>query len=276
MKLRLSCAVLVFSMSTSLLAQAPAQPVAAEAAPAEAAAAAVPVVEAAAVDPAAAVADALAALAQTKPGDAAAGATKAAVCAACHGMDGNSADPLYPKIAGQHEAYLAKQLTLFKTGARANAIMLGFAATLSAQDMRDIGAHFDRQKISPGLADESVISDKLSPNNGLRVVDVGQKLYRGGDAARGIPACSACHGPSGTGVPGPSFPAIGGQHNGYLATMLRTFKATAPGSPMLDDDRYASMAQIAARLTEEEIVALSSYLEGLHARSDVATAATQP
>ena len=273
MKLRLTLAVLVVAMSGVLSAQETAAPAATAAAAVPATTAAeAPAAPVAAADPMAAVGALMGELAKAKPGDSAAGETKAAVCAACHGMDGNSADPQYPKLAGQHEGYLAKQLVLFKTGARPNPIMLGFAATLSAQDMRDIGAFFAKQKGNAGLADESVIKDELSPNNGQRIVDVGQKLYRGGDAARGIPACTACHGPSGRGVPGPTFPALAGQHNAYLTTILKQFKATPPGAPELKDERYAAMAQIASRLSDEEIVAVSSYLEGLHNRADAAPA----
>ena len=274
MKLRLSFAVFALSIASTLSAQDAATTAdataAPEAAPAEAAAPAAP------VDPLAAANAALAELAKAKPGDATAGAGKAAACAACHGMDGNSADPLYPKLAGQHEGYIARQLALFKTNTRQNPIMLGFSAALSAQDMRDIGAYFATQKAQAGVADETVIADALSPYNGQRIVDVGQKLYRGGDAVRGIPACTACHGPSGRGVPGPSYPSLGGQHSGYTANMLKLFKATPAGAPTLKDANYAVMAGVAARLTDEEILAVSSYLEGLHNRADAAPAAAQP
>jgi len=275
MKLRLSFAVLALSIASVLSAQDAATTADATAAPETAAAEAAPA--AAPVDPRAAVGAAFAELAQAKPGDAQAGAGKAAACAACHGLDGNSADPLYPKLAGQHEGYISRQLTLFKLGARPNPIMLGFAATLSPQDMRDIGAYFATQKPQAGVADETPIQDELSPYNGQRIVDVGQKLYRGGDAARGVPACTACHGPSGRGVPGPSYPSLGGQHAGYTANVLKLFKATPAGAPALKDPNYVIMAQIAGRLTDEEILALSSYLEGLHNRADAAPAtAAQP
>ena len=134
---------------------------------------------------------AFAELAKAKPGDAQAGAGKAAMCAACHGLDGNSADAMYPKLAGQHEGYTSRQLTLFKQSVRQNAIMFGFSAGLAPQDMRDIGAYFATQKIQAGIADESLISNEFSPHKGQRIVDVGAKLYRGGDAARGIPAAIA-------------------------------------------------------------------------------------
>lgn len=273
MKLRLSFAVFALSIASVLSAQdavpsadAPAAP---ESAPIEAAPAAAP------VDPMAAVGAAFADLAKAKPGDAQAGAGKAAVCAACHGMDGNSSDPQYPRLAGQHEGYIGRQLVLFKLGARPNPIMLGFAAMLSPQDMRDIGAYFATQKPQAGVADETVIADALSPYKGQRIVDVGQKLYRGGDAARGIPACTACHGPAGRGVPGPSYPSLGGQHAGYTTTALKLFKATPAGASILKDPTYTIMAEIAGRLTDEEILALSSYLEGLHNRADAAPATAQ-
>ncbi len=258
MKLRLTTAVLVVAMSGSLAAQEAGTP-------------------AAPVDPAKETVALMGELSKANPGNAEAGASKAAVCAACHGLDGNSADPQYPKIAGQHEAYLAKQLVLFKTGARPNPVMLGFVVTLSAQDMRDIGAYFAKQHGNAGLADETVISGELSPYNGQRIVDVGERIYRGGIADRGVPACTACHGPSGRGVPGPSYPMLGGQHAQYLTTALNTFKATKVGAPELNDANYAAMAQIAGRLTDEEIVAVASYLEGLHSASAAAASApTKP
>jgi cytochrome c553 len=125
------------------------------------------------------------------------------------------------------------------------------------------------------LADETVIADPLSPYKGQRIVDVGAKLYRGGDAARSIPACTACHGPAGRGVPGPSYPSLGGQHAGYTTNVLKLFKATPAGAPALKDPNYVIMADVAARLTDEEILALSSYLEGLHNRADAAPATAQ-
>ena len=251
MKLRLTLAVLIVAMSGALWAQEAGTP-------------------AAPVDPVQETVALMGELSKANPGDAEAGAAKAAVCAACHGLDGNSADPQYPKIAGQHEAYLAKQLVLFKTGARPNPVMLGFVVTLNVQDMRDIGAYFAKQKVNPGLADESVISGQLSPYVGQRIVDVGQRIYRGGIAERGVPACTACHGPSGRGVPGPTFPMLGGQHARYVTSALNLFKATKVGDPELNDSKYAAMAQIAGRLTDEEIVAVASYLEGLHQRPDAA------
>src|SRR5690606_2071928 len=138
-------------------------------------------------------------------GDATAGASKAAVCAACHGMAGHPADPQYQKPAGQHAQCIDRQLALCKSGERQNAIMPGFPAPLSAQAMRDIGAYFASQKAIPGVADDTLISE--GPNAGRKFYEVGQTLWRSGDAARGIPACQACHGPTGSGIPG-TYPAL--------------------------------------------------------------------
>ena len=186
-------------------------------------------------------------------GDATAGETKAAVCAACHGMDGNASDPQYPNLAGQHEAYIAQQLAHFKSGARENAVMAAFAAQLSEQDMADVGAFFAKQTRKPGLADDAYL-------------DAGQRLYRGGDSARAIPACMACHGPEGHGNPMTRYPALSGQNAQYTAGMLKRFRDGAIfGAP--DDAQAKIMAQIAAKLTDEDIEALASTLQGLHSAS---------
>ena len=204
------------------------------------------------------------------PGDATAGEAKAAACAACHGADGNAADPQYPNLAGQHEHYIARQLKLFKSGERDNAIMLGFAATLSSQDMRDIGAYFAQQAARPGVADETVIAE--GPNAGRKFFEVGQKLYRSGDPARGIPSCAACHGPTGAGVPGPSWPALHAQHAQYTAVQLRAFRDGAVWGK--DANANAIMSAVARNLTDEEIDSLASYLQGLHDVRDAAAPAT--
>jgi cytochrome c553 len=205
-----------------------------------------------------------------QPGDAKAGATKAAACAACHGADGNSADPQYPKLAGQQERYIARQLALFKTGERENPIMMGFAAPLTPQDMRDLGAHFAAQKSVPGVADETPISE--GPNAGRKFYQPGETLWRTGDAARGVPACMACHGAAGHGNPGPPFPSIAGQHAGYTTQQLEKFRAgTVLGKGA---NANAIMAGVAKYLTDEEIRSLATYIEGLHATADVAAAAT--
>ena len=211
-------------------------------------------------------ATALAALADTQPGDAEAGAAKAAVCAACHGVDGNPSDPQYPRIAGQNERYVARQLALFKSGERTTpmaAIMQPYATPLSAQDMRDIGAYFAGQAGGAGIADDTAITEGTYA--GLKFFEVGQKLYRSGDFEREIPACLACHGPAGRGNPGPPYPAVAGQFADYTARQLQLFRdGMAMGS---GEHANAVMADVAAELTDEEIQALASYIQGLHPRA---------
>ena len=201
-------------------------------------------------------------------GDATAGAAKAAACAACHGLDGNSSDPQYPKLAGQHERYIARQLALYKSGERENAIMLGFAATLNAQDMRDIGAYFASQKVVPGVADDSLVAE--GPNQGRKFYEIGEKLYRAGKSDGSVPACQACHGPTGTGNPGPSWPSLGGQHAGYTATQLTAFRDGEVWGK--DANANAIMASVAAQLSDEEIQGLATYIEGLHNIADAPSA----
>lgn len=201
-------------------------------------------------------------------GDATAGAGKAAACAACHGLDGNSSDPQYPKLAGQHERYIARQLALYKSGERENPIMLGFAATLSAQDMRDIGAYFASQKVVAGVADDSLIAE--GPNQGRRFYEVGEELFRAGKSDGSVPACQACHGPTGTGNPGPAWPSLGGQHAGYTATQLTAFRDGKVWGK--DKNANAIMAGVAAQLSDEEIQGLATYIEGLHNVADAPSA----
>lgn len=212
-------------------------------------------------DPAAAVVTELTeAHGEAAPGDAERGSQKAAACAACHGVDGNAVDPQYPKLAAQHEAYTARQLALFKSGERNNAIMLGFSAALSPQDMRDIGAWFASQASLPGVADESPIEG--GPYDGMAFYEVGEQLYRGGDAERAIPACVACHGPAGDGNPGPAYPRLAGQHAQYTADMLTRYRN---GEIYPTGEHGAVMAGVAKYLSDIEIQALASYIEGLHA-----------
>ena len=198
-------------------------------------------------------------------GDAKAGQTKAGACAACHGLDGNPADPLYPRLAGMPERYIAQQLAQFRNGERTSgmaALMVPFASMLSAQDMRDVGAWYVTQAATSGVADDTVIAS--GPNQGLKFYQVGERLYRGGDAARAIPACLSCHGPSGAGNPGPAYPSVKGQHAAYVARRLeeyRTGTATAK-----DAASFNLMASVAKSLSDEEIQSLGSYVQGLHAR----------
>jgi cytochrome c553 len=179
-------------------------------------------------------------------GSVAAGKTKSAACAACHGADGNSSAPNFPKIAGLDAQYIAKQLADFKSGARKDPLMIGMVAGLSRKDMDDLGAYFSSQKRSTGLASASV--DALNK---------AERLYRGGDSKNGIAACMSCHGPAGKGIP-PRFPSVSGQHAVYSQKQLLNFKT---GSRSNDSE---VMTSIAFRLSEAEIKAVSEYMAGLH------------
>jgi cytochrome c553 len=165
------------------------------------------------------------------------------VCAACHGADGNSAITLNPKLAGQHPEYLEKQLTEFKSGKRANAVMSGMAAGLSEQEIKDIAAYFAAKKLTLGQATK----------NGAG--SLGEKIYRGGIAATGVPACAACHSPNGAGLP-KQFPRLGGQHADYTLAQLKTFRTgERANAPM--------MMAIAAKMTDAEMAAVADYIQGL-------------
>lgn len=183
-------------------------------------------------------------------GDAAAGATKSAPCVACHGVGGNGIiNPEWPKLAGQHSAYVAAQLKHFKAGERKNAVMAGQAALLSDQDMADIAAHFATLKAVPGVASKDSIA-------------IAQKLYRAGDAARGLAACAACHGPTGAGNPAAQYPHIGGQNTAYTTNQLNSYKKGKDGERGAGKHALI-MSAVAAKLTDAEIAALASYIAGL-------------
>ncbi|MEO6066128.1 MAG: c-type cytochrome, partial [Lysobacterales bacterium] len=207
-----------------------------------------------------------------KRGDDEAGATKAGPCAACHSVDGNSADPVNPKIAGQSEWFIARQLMLFKSGVRQNAVMAPFVAPLNAQDMRDIGAYFATQSGRSGTADEGLVT-AAGPHLGKKLYVVGEQLYRGGDVARGIPACMACHGPTGAGNPGAAFPRLTGQHAGYSQARLTRYRAGEMHGSARDNPNAPIMPAIARELTDLEISALATYIEGLHAFDPTAAVA---
>jgi cytochrome c553 len=194
------------------------------------------------------------------PGDATAGQTKAGACAACHGLDGNSADAQYPKLAGQHERFIWRQLKLFKSGERENPIMMGMAGALSEQDMRDIGAYFATQKAVPGVADDTVIA--TGPNTGKKFYQVGESIFRAGKPSAGVPACEACHGPTGRGNPGPSYPSLGGQHASYTVARLTFFRTGGVWGK--DATANVVMSQVAKNLSDEEIQSLATYIQGLH------------
>ena len=215
-------------------------------------------------------ANAVASLAKARPGDAQKGASLAGTCAACHGLDGKGViAEIYPNIGGQSERYIAHQLALFKSGERQNAIMQPFAAMLSAQDMRDLGAHFASQPQVAGIADDTVVAE--GPYKDMKFYEIGQQLFRSGDAARGVPACMACHGPAGHGNPGPAYPAVAGQQSWYTARRLQEYRAGTTGEQ--DKQLFEVMAAVAKPLTDEEIQALASYMQGLHARPDASTLA---
>lgn len=180
-------------------------------------------------------------------GDAAAGQAKAAVCAACHGMDGNSpANPVWPKLAGQHPAYMQKQIADFKSGARKDDTMTAMAMPLSDQDTADLAAYFSGQALVVG----SVNAEKAA---------LGKKIYEAGLADKGISACMACHGPSGAGNPGAKFPTLSGQHAPYVTKALKDFRSGARSN-----DLNKMMRDIAIKMTDSEIEAVAEYITGLH------------
>ncbi|MGB1581439.1 MAG: c-type cytochrome [Nevskiales bacterium] len=180
-------------------------------------------------------------------GDAEAGKAKAAACTACHGPGGNSTNPEWPRLAGQSEAYTVGQLKAFKDGSRANPLMAGQVMNLSEQDMKDIAAYFFNQDALAGAA---------SPD----LAEAGATVYRAGNKESGVPACMGCHGPAGDGNAAAAYPRLAGQHADYVAAQLRIYrdgkrKGTAKSKMMSD---------VAAKLTDEEITAVASYLSGLH------------
>lgn len=165
------------------------------------------------------------------------------VCAACHAPDGNSVITVNPKLAGQHPEYLEKQLSEFKSGKRANAVMTGIASALSEEDMKHLATYFSAQKLTLG---QTKANGKAS---------LGEKIYRGGIAATNVPACAACHGATGSGLP-KQFPRLGGQHADYTLAQLKTFRTgERANAPM--------MMAIAAKMTDAEMAAVADYIQGL-------------
>lgn len=174
------------------------------------------------------------------------GKSKSMPCIACHGTDGNSVNPQWPKIAGQSAQYISKQLQHFKKQERINPLMNPQAAALSDQDIADLAAYYESIPRSPGAADKNL-------------VETGEKLYRGGNTENGIPSCISCHGPNGKGNPAAGFPNLSYQHAAYTVERLhkyRSGKDTYVGSEIMNG--------IAAKLTDAEIEAVSSYIQGLH------------
>ncbi|KPG78794.1 MULTISPECIES: c-type cytochrome [Pseudomonas] len=182
-------------------------------------------------------------------GDAAAGQAKAAVCGACHGPDGNSMAPNFPKLAGQGERYLDKQLHDIKSGRRVVLEMTGLLTNLNDQDLADISAYFASQKGSVGAADPKIVAR-------------GEALFRGGNLEKGLPACTGCHSPNGAGNAAAGFPHLGGQHAQYIAKQLTDFRKEVDGRA--NDGDAMTMRTIARKLSDEDIAAVSSYIQGLH------------
>jgi cbb3-type cytochrome c oxidase subunit III len=165
------------------------------------------------------------------------------VCAACHTADGSRGSPANPILAGQHPEYLVKQLQEFKSGKRANAIMKGFASTLSDDDMKNVAAFYASKSAKPGFS-----KDK-------ELVKLGEKIYRGGIADKAVPACAGCHSPNGAGIPA-QYPRMGGQHADYTEAQLVAFRSGARGNS-------AQMVTIAAKMSDREIKAVADYIAGL-------------
>ena len=178
-------------------------------------------------------------------GSAEAGQAKSATCVACHGVDGNSVNPEWPTIAGQHSEYLVKQLTAFKSGARQNVLMSPMAAGLSEADIDDLAAYFSSQTANGLEADASKVA-------------LGQRLYRGGDAENGVAACGACHGPSGHGNPTAQYPSIRGQHATYVEAQLKAYRS---GTRQTDQNQM--MRGVAHSMSDEQIAAVAAYVQGL-------------
>ncbi len=194
---------------------------------------------------------ALSIFSSAQAGDAEAGKGKAAICAACHGADGNSFNASWPKLAGQNEKYLVKQLKAFKAGkdggraTSASVQMYGMAAGLSDQDMADIAAYYASQKVKPGVA-----ADDL--------VEKGQNIYRGGITDTKIMACAACHGPAGKGNADAGYPSLAGQHAVYTLSQLKAFH-----SGERSNDPNAMMSGLVPKLTDADMKAVAEYIQGL-------------
>lgn len=178
-------------------------------------------------------------------GDAAAGEAKAAPCFGCHMPDGNSVVDQFPKIAGQNEAYIVKQLNEFKAMKRKNDIMLGMAAALTEQDMADLAAFFASKTATVAVADDSKVA-------------LGKEVYRGGNMVAGVPACMGCHGPTGAGNAAAAYPSLGGQHAAYTLAQLKAFREGTR-----DNDPAQMMQNVVARMSNEEIEAVANYIATL-------------
>lgn len=182
-------------------------------------------------------------------GDPEAGEARTGGCAACHGMDGNSQVAQWPKIAGQHEDYFIRQIILIREQQRPVPEMYPMVMNLSDQQIADVAAWYAQQSVESGVADE-------------QLVPLGRRIYHGGNHETGVPACMACHGPAGDGIPGALFPKLRGQHAEHTADRLRRYR---DGETAGEADPYGRiMVQVSQDLTDAEIEAVSSYIEGLH------------
>ncbi|OYU28922.1 MAG: cytochrome c4 [Burkholderiales bacterium PBB2] len=181
--------------------------------------------------------------ASAKPDLAKGAAISAQVCAACHTADGSRGSPANPILQGQHPEYLAKQLTEFKAGIRKNAVMQGMAAVVSDEDIKHVAAFYASKQAKPGFAKDKTL------------VELGEKIYRGGIAERSIPACAGCHSPNGAGLPA-QYPRLAGQHSDYTEAQLIAFRSGARAN-------NAQMTGVAAKLNDREIKAVSDYIAGL-------------
>jgi cytochrome c553 len=177
--------------------------------------------------------------------DSEAGKTKSALCAGCHGVDGNSPNAIWPSLAGQHASYLVKQLENFKSGERADPVMQGMAATLSEEDIQDVAAYFETQKLIPVSFDASLVKR-------------GEAIYRGGITETSVAACMGCHSPSGAGNEPARYPSLRGQHSDYLVAQLKKFR---DGTRANDSGQI--MRHIAKRMTDSEIMSVAAYITGI-------------
>lgn len=185
-------------------------------------------------------------------GDPEAGKARSAVCAACHGLDGNSINPEWPNLAGQGAAYMVTQLKRFQSGERENAVMAPQAALLSEQDILDVSAYYAAQtpKVGVAKADQKILS-------------LGKLIYRGGILDRGIASCIACHGPGGVGNDPAQFPRIAGQHAAYVIAQLKSFREGFEAHK-IHTRQNPMMNEVAAKMTDKEIEAVAHYISGLY------------
>ena len=174
-----------------------------------------------------------------------AGKAKSAICAACHGADGNSSNPIWPSLAGQHASYLYKQLTDFKAGRRNNPTMTGMVATLTDDDMKNLAAYFESQKLKPIAFDE-------------KLIEAGENIFRGGITAANIAACMGCHSPTGDGNGPAAWPALAGQHPEYVVAQLQAFRQGARAN-----DPNSMMRGVAARMSDTEMQSVAAYIAGI-------------